>query len=122
MEYLAIQINLREAPQLMTQYAGAGPTMLLNLRFNVLAQISPKRDYLVWTLKPRSTSGVVRVSRMKEISFLLSGVIVKSFNTVTSVELVAYGWTKDQDWYEYSLKCESVPIEVASWQPTAVAI
>ncbi|XXG94186.1 hypothetical protein Hte_000438 [Hypoxylon texense] len=105
MEYLEIHIDLKKPPQLMSQYNGAGPTMLSNLRFNALARLSTDRNTLVLTLKPRSTKGYVLVGKVKEVSFLLSGVVVKDFDAVTCVTLKANEKYQDQDTYSYDIKC-----------------
>ncbi|KAI0968468.1 hypothetical protein F4678DRAFT_474585 [Xylaria arbuscula] len=109
MEYLEIRIDLKKPPQLMSKYNGAGPSMLANLRFNALARLSPERDILVLTLKPRSTSGYLVVGKMKEASFLLSGVVVKNFNAATPITLKANEKYQDQDKYSYNIQCRLEP-------------
>ena len=75
--------------QLMQNYTGAGPSMLSNLRLNVIQQLDTKNQALVLTLKPRSRTGLVPIKGLEEISFLLSGVVVNQYDENTPVEIQA---------------------------------
>ena len=57
-------------------YIGPGATMLSNLRVNPLVSYSDDSRALIVTLFPRSTTGNVQVTRCKELSFMLSSVVV----------------------------------------------
>jgi hypothetical protein len=86
LQLIELHIPLGPPAPLMENYNGAGATMLSNLRFNVIAQFNAD-DELVLTLKPRSTNGFVAVSKINELSFLLSGVVVKTFDAPTTIEV-----------------------------------
>ncbi|KAK4167751.1 hypothetical protein QBC43DRAFT_285643 [Cladorrhinum sp. PSN259] len=77
LEYIRLEVPLRPPLTLMDNYDGA--VMLSNLRFNVIMQFSPHGNELCLTLKPRSTKGMVAASKIKELSFMLSGVIVRQY-------------------------------------------
>ncbi|EXJ83693.1 hypothetical protein A1O1_07317 [Capronia coronata CBS 617.96] len=69
--------NFADNPGPLTKhYTGPGETMLSNLRFNPLLNISDDRNTLVIRLLPRSTKGFVLLSQQKELSFMSSGVAV----------------------------------------------
>ncbi|KAF7590762.1 hypothetical protein BBP40_002377 [Aspergillus hancockii] len=80
---LCIPLSDETYNNLMDFYTGAGPTMLSNLRFNVIAQFDTTNKQMVLTLKPRSMSGYVPVLHIKEMSFLLRGVIVHQYKRLT---------------------------------------
>lgn len=109
MESLEIRIKLNPPGHLFRQYTGPGPTMLSNLRFNALARLSPEREFLVLTLKPRTTKGNVAVKKLKELSFLLSTVVVSTFDAETVVIVHAYEQYKDQAAYSYEVPCVLTP-------------
>lgn len=91
MEYLEIHIPLG-AKGLMEAFTGTGPSMLSNLRFNVLPKIekdSQLNNWLVLTLRPRSTQNKVRVDRIAEMSFMLSGIVANRFKKDTTVGVYA---------------------------------
>ncbi|KAE8381125.1 hypothetical protein BDV26DRAFT_256136 [Aspergillus bertholletiae] len=90
MEYLEIHIELGTQNQLMEAYTGTGPSMLSNLRFNVLPKIvkdAQLRNWLVLTLRPRSTQNKVRVDTIDEMSFMLSGITVNQYDADKVVEV-----------------------------------
>ncbi|EER25094.1 hypothetical protein D8B26_007694 [Coccidioides posadasii str. Silveira] len=98
MEKLKVSIPLGRPAPLMTNYKGTGPTMLSNLRFNVLAQFS-NDEKLVLTLIPRSTLGYVPVKKIPEMSFMLSGVEVESYNSPTSIKIdVEVKYQQESPW------------------------
>ncbi|KAF2467763.1 uncharacterized protein BDR25DRAFT_327037 [Lindgomyces ingoldianus] len=63
---------------LLSTYAGPGPTMLSNLRFNVIAEHSPQS--LTLRVVPRSTTGYVHIDFVKEASFVLGLVDVNPYS------------------------------------------
>ncbi|KAL6918783.1 hypothetical protein FSST1_002809 [Fusarium sambucinum] len=71
-------VNDRQNPALLASYHGPGPSMLQNLRFNVIA--SQGTATLDLTLLPRSTKGYVTVGHMRECSFILPMVTVNDYN------------------------------------------
>ncbi|TWU71089.1 hypothetical protein ED733_002579 [Metarhizium rileyi] len=66
---------------LLANYDGPGPRMLGNLRFNVLPQMDKRAgiDYLVLRLLPRSVSRLIDISKVQDLSFLLSLAQVNKF-------------------------------------------
>lgn len=80
---------------LMEGYDGPGPSMLSNLRFNVLASF-PTVDgvsYLQLRLLPRSSKGWIDITSVHEMSFLLCLAKVNEFKeqqTLVRVETFAY--------------------------------
>lgn len=84
-----------EKHMLMEDYDGPGPTMLSNLRFNVLPSfpIIDGLSYLQLRLLPRSSSGWIVISSVREMGFLLSLAKVNEFQareTLVNVETLAY--------------------------------
>ncbi|KAF5856163.1 hypothetical protein ETB97_007820 [Aspergillus alliaceus] len=104
MQYLEVRIQLGTEGQLMEAYTGTGPSMLSNLRFNVLPKIQKDEQlnsWLVLTLRPRSRKNKVRVDTIDEMSFMLSGIIVNQYDRDADVEIFAIekyvgesGWKK----------------------------
>lgn len=84
-----------EKNMLMENYDGTGPTMLSNLRFNVLTSF-PTRDglsYLLLRLLPRSSKGWIDISSVREMGFLLCLAKVNLFQareTLVNVETLAF--------------------------------
>lgn len=84
-----------ERHMLMEDYDGTGPTMLSNLRFNVLTSF-PTIDglsYLQLRLLPRSSNGWIDISSVREMGFLLCLAKVNIFQartTLVNVETFAY--------------------------------
>ncbi|MCJ1344692.1 hypothetical protein MMC31_002895 [Peltigera leucophlebia] len=79
---------------LMKDYDGPGPSMLSNLRFNVLTAFSTINgsSYLQLRLLPRSSKGI-GISSVSEMGFLLSLAKVNEFTarqTLLNVETLAY--------------------------------
>ncbi|KAK1536503.1 uncharacterized protein CCOS01_01823 [Colletotrichum costaricense] len=70
--------NDRQNPALLSSYHGPGPSMLQNLRFNVIA--SQGTATLDLTLLPRSTKGYVTIGHMRECSFILPMVTVNDYD------------------------------------------
>ncbi|KAH7006585.1 hypothetical protein EDB82DRAFT_454742 [Fusarium venenatum] len=70
--------NDRQNLALLSSYHGPGPSMLQNLRFNVIA--SQGTATLDLTLLPRSTKGYVTVGHMRECSFILPLVTVNDYD------------------------------------------
>ncbi|KAF7545326.1 hypothetical protein G7Z17_g9252 [Cylindrodendrum hubeiense] len=71
---------------LLENYRGPGPTMLSNLRFNVLAKTAPGR--LILTVQPRSRKGHakgVRINRIRECGFVLPLVEVHDIKRVVDI-------------------------------------
>ncbi|CAO2658404.1 Nn.00g061270.m01.CDS01 [Neocucurbitaria sp. VM-36] len=62
---------------LLNEYAGPGPTMLSNLRLNVLAEHS--RDAITLRVIPRSTTGYIPIDTVREASFVLGLVEVNPY-------------------------------------------
>jgi hypothetical protein len=102
-EYLTVYVPLDAPDTMIKPYTGAGPTMLSNLRFNVIAQFGTKetKNFLILTLKPRSTLGYVPLKKVHEMSFLLSGVIIQPYPAATTRYLdvvekyqMEDGWTR----------------------------
>lgn len=87
---LVVNIGLGKNRQLTQNYTGAGPSMLSNLRLNVIQQLDIENQALVLTLKPRSRTGLVPIKDLGEISFLLSGVVVNQYeeNTIVKIQAV----------------------------------
>ncbi|CRG85971.1 hypothetical protein PISL3812_02974 [Talaromyces islandicus] len=110
-EYLEIRIKMKPPKQPFSHYTGPGPTMLSNLRFNALARPSSNREYMVLTLKPRSINGYVAAKKLKELSFLLSTVLVSTFNNETEIIADAYEKYIDQDIYHYEIPCKLKPVK-----------
>ncbi|KAK6338563.1 hypothetical protein TWF730_002626 [Orbilia blumenaviensis] len=75
-------------PSLTKAYRGPGAVMLSNLRFYVRALYSTENNALQLILLPRSTRKVVKVTDVKEMSFMLSRVLVQSYKKVTSIEAI----------------------------------
>lgn len=69
------------------RFSGGGVTMLSNMRFVVVAQFDLGGQTLTLTVKPRSVSGSWPASRIDELSFLLSGVVVQTYDVATSVDV-----------------------------------
>lgn len=84
-----------EKHMLMENYDGTGPTMLSNLRFNVLTSF-PTIDglsYLQLRLLPRSSKGWIDISSVREMGFLLCLAKVNMFQaseTLLNVETFAF--------------------------------
>lgn len=70
---------------LTVAYRGTGANMLSNLRFNVIPT-NGADNTLVLRLLPRSTEGWVRVSMLKEMSFVLNGVVVNEYEKNVDVQ------------------------------------
>lgn len=70
---------------LTVAYRGTGANMLSNLRFNVIPT-NGADNTLVLRLLPRSTEGWVRVSVLKEMSFVLNGVVVNGYDKNVDVQ------------------------------------
>jgi hypothetical protein len=77
--------------------------MLSNLRFNVIAQFAADGSALVLTLKPRSMNGYVPAASLKEMSFLLSGVVVHQYTAMVSVDIDIWEKYKDRDKWSNNL-------------------
>lgn len=84
-----------EKNMLMENYDGTGPTMLSNLRFNVLTSF-PTIDglsYLQLRLLPRSSKGWIDITSVREMGFLLALAKVNLFQareTLLNVETFAF--------------------------------
>lgn len=84
-----------EKNMLMENYDGTGPTMLSNLRFNVLTSF-PTIDglsYLQLRLLPRSSNGWIDITSVREMGFLLALAKVNLFQareTLLNVETLAF--------------------------------
>lgn len=92
MQYLEVHIQLGTQGQLMEAYTGTGPSMLSNLRFNVLPKIQKDaqlNNWLILTLRPRSRQNKVRVDTIDEMSFMLSGIVVNQYEKDTDVKVSA---------------------------------
>ncbi|KAJ4294661.1 hypothetical protein N0V88_004890 [Collariella sp. IMI 366227] len=69
------------------RFSGGGVTMLSNMRFVAVAQFTLDGKTLLLTVKPRTVSGWWPADQLEEVSFLLSGVVVQTYDTVTSVDV-----------------------------------
>ncbi|KAF3208014.1 hypothetical protein TWF192_003200 [Orbilia oligospora] len=85
---ITIPMSHPTKPSLTKAYRGPGATMLSNLRFYVRALYSTENNALQLVLLPRSTRKVVRVTDIKDMSFMLSRVLVQSYKKVTSIEAI----------------------------------
>ncbi|KAA8903426.1 hypothetical protein FN846DRAFT_954010 [Sphaerosporella brunnea] len=101
---ISIEVRMGETSarrkNLTLAYRGPGATMLSNLRFNVIPTNGPDNT-LVLRLLPRSTDGYVRVSLLKEMSFVLNGVIVNDYPENVGVQttvLEKYHRSQDLEW------------------------
>lgn len=75
-----------ESFKLMETYDGS-VKMLSNLRFNVLAQLG--NNTLSVTLLPRTRSGNLLITRIEEMSFLMSGVKVNRYSDSRTVDTIS---------------------------------
>lgn len=75
------------APNMITNYRGPGASMLSNLRFNVLIEFTDTTINL--RLLPRSVSGLVPISDVREMSFMLSLVDVIPYTYPVTVVMQA---------------------------------
>jgi hypothetical protein len=73
---------------LMVGYQGPGCVMLSNLQFNPRTTYNGDTGNLDIVLLPRTMKGFVPVKRIRELSFLLRGVIVYPYTTLTGVKLI----------------------------------
>lgn len=74
---------------LMQQYRGPGPSMLSNLRFNVLASVDENGANILFRLVPRTSgAGGLHFKLAREISFLLSLADVNVFPQAKRTALV----------------------------------
>ncbi|KAK6499504.1 hypothetical protein TWF506_004134 [Arthrobotrys conoides] len=83
---ITIPMSHPTKPSLTKAYRGPGATMLSNLRFYVRALYSTENNALQLVLLPRSTKKVVKVTDVKDMSFMLSRVLVQGYKKVTSIE------------------------------------
>jgi hypothetical protein len=63
---------------LAEQYTGSGASMLSNLRFNPLVNISDDHNTLIIRLMPRTRKQFVLLSQQHELSFMLNSVVVNA--------------------------------------------
>ncbi|KAI9935073.1 hypothetical protein ASPWEDRAFT_746225 [Aspergillus wentii DTO 134E9] len=96
MTKFVIEIKMGTYGQLIKDYTGTGPSMLSNLRFNVMQQFDPINDKLVLTLVPRSTKHYVPIGSIAEMSVLLSGVVVNRYEQETEVTVDAWEYYTDR--------------------------
>lgn len=102
-DYKLIEFDIRirlggvdpDRHMLMERYDGPGPSMLSNLRFNVLASFPTigSVSYLQLRLLPRSSKGWVRIDSVNEMGFLLCLTKVNEFKeklTQLNVETLVY--------------------------------
>jgi hypothetical protein len=80
---------------LMKGYDGPGPTMLSNLRFNVLQSLPTINgaSYLQLRLLPRSANGWIDITKVNEMGFLVCLAKVNEFEkyqTLVTVNTLAY--------------------------------
>ncbi|KAK6510288.1 hypothetical protein TWF481_005005 [Arthrobotrys musiformis] len=85
---ITIPMSHPTKPSLTKSYRGPGAVMLSNLRFYVRALYSTENNALQLVILPRSTRRVVRVSDVKDMSFILNRVLVQSYKKVTSIEAI----------------------------------
>jgi hypothetical protein len=95
--------------KLMKGYDGPGPSMISNLRFNVLPSFSTANNMssLILRLLPRSSKGNVHISSVDEISFILCSAKVNEFDRRET-----YVTVKTWADYENSHTIEGIPFEV----------
>ncbi|KAL7939903.1 hypothetical protein V8C35DRAFT_288030 [Trichoderma chlorosporum] len=99
LSYISITVPFDRDPQtheiLTKDYQGPGGFMITNLRFNVLTSLSKDtphvgdKRYLKIELLPRSHRKKVPVLHSKDLTFLLSGVVVASSNVTRTLTLKA---------------------------------
>ncbi|RVD81448.1 uncharacterized protein DFL_009312 [Arthrobotrys flagrans] len=85
---ITIPMSHPTKPSLTKAYRGSGATMLSNLRFYVRALYSTENNALQLVILPRSTRKAVRVSDVRDMSFMLSRVLMQGYKKVTSIEAV----------------------------------
>lgn len=105
---LVVSIDLGPDDQLMKSYSGTGPSMLSNLRFNVMQQLDTVHSKLMLTLKPRSQPGMVSVRGIPEMSFLLSGVVVNVYDKDTPIKINAQEYYYGAGPYHYYINATLV--------------
>ncbi|KAK6352437.1 hypothetical protein TWF730_009263 [Orbilia blumenaviensis] len=75
---VSIPMNNPNEPSLAKEYLGQGTTMLSNLRFFVRPYYDDETNSLVMKIIPRS-SKAYPVAKIKDLSFMLSGIVVSKF-------------------------------------------
>ncbi|RYP65028.1 hypothetical protein DL770_009084 [Monosporascus sp. CRB-9-2] len=70
-----------EDHRLMQNYNGPGPRMLSNLRFNVVSAMDKRGgiNYLVLRILPRSSTKLIKITKVQDLSFLLCLAQVNKF-------------------------------------------
>ncbi len=91
------------------RFSGGGVTMLANMRFVAVAQFSLDGTTLVLTVKPRSVSGSWPAAHVDEVSFLLSGVVVQTYDGPTSVDVPVVESYRPDRAFSHDLFVELVP-------------
>ncbi|KAK4171647.1 hypothetical protein QBC36DRAFT_249202 [Triangularia setosa] len=93
-ELASLAFSVPLGPLLVQDKNGAyldGASMLSNMRFNVVVGVAADRSALVLTVVPRVVQGWWPVGNMNggnsgDVSFLLSGVVVREYSSETKVE------------------------------------